>query len=493
MYSNRNLLTSKAIATGTGVAGTTSETFTYDALGRVISGTDSNSNKLEFAYDSQGRLLSETNSGTTVGYAYDVNNNLAKIIYPDLREQTYAYDVLNRNTSIIFSGGTVATYAYTGILNTSIAYGNGKIITQTFDNLLRLKTLNNGVNSYSYDYDNAGNMLTDGQKNYGYDSIYRLTQSSDSLSGTTLESFNYDKAGNRISDTNNQYVSNTLNQYSTLSGTTNATYAYDHNGNVTDNGKYVFAYDYKNRLMKVSTGSTLIEELKYDILGRRIEKKTETETTKYVYADKNILTEARTENNTTFHKTYVNGLGTDNLIAYDNEEVNLNPNDRAELGFCASNVLSSTGSFVKYGYQNIVDRCTNLSNSGSVIVINRYFFHKNHLGSITGLTDNDGTTVAEYQYDAFGNAYQRTGSGTFEKMDSTTPMLYGNNRLYTGREYDSEISLHYLRARYYDANIGRFVSRDPIGQNDQINLYRYVGNNPIGFVDLSGKSSKAVL
>jgi RHS repeat-associated protein len=46
--------------------------------------------------------------------------------------------------------------------------------------------------------------------------------------------------------------------------------------------------------------------------------------------------------------------------------------------------------------------------------------------------------------------------------------------------------LYYLRARYYDAEIGRFISRDPIGQVDDVNLYGYVGNNSVMFVDLMG-------
>jgi hypothetical protein len=50
-----------------------------------------------------------------------------------------------------------------------------------------------------------------------------------------------------------------------------------------------------------------------------------------VYADKNTITEARTNNGTTFKKTYINGIGTDNLIAYDNEEVNLSPDEKSEL------------------------------------------------------------------------------------------------------------------------------------------------------------------
>ncbi len=153
VYDPRNLLTTKTITTGTGVIGITSEAYSYDALGRLISGNDSNLSKLDFSYDSQGRLLSETNSGTVVGYNYDANNNLTKLIYPDLREQVYGYDALNRATNITYSGGTIATYSYSGIVNTGITYGNGKTVAQTFDGVLRLQSLNNGINSYTYSYD----------------------------------------------------------------------------------------------------------------------------------------------------------------------------------------------------------------------------------------------------------------------------------------------------------------------------------------------------
>jgi len=47
--------------------------------------------------------------------------------------------------------------------------------------------------------------------------------------------------------------------------------------------------------------------------------------------------------------------------------------------------------------------------------------------------------------------------------------------------------LYYYRARYYSADLGRFISRDPIGMADDINLYSYVGNNPVGFVDAMGR------
>ena len=63
---------------------------------------------------------------------------------------------------------------------------------------------------------------------------------------------------------------------------------------------------------------------------------------------------------------------------------------------------------------------------------------------------------------------------------------YNNDRLFTSREYDREIDLYYYRARYYDAELWRFISRDPIGIADDVNLYGYVGGNPVNGADPLG-------
>ena len=100
------------------------------------------------------------------------------------------------------------------------------------------------------------------------------------------------------------------------------------------------------------------------------------------------------------------------------------------------------------------------------------YFLTDHLGSTNGLANSSGSVTSSTAYDSFGNA-----------TNSTFPSRYQ----YTGREFDSFTGLHYYRARFYDANLGRFTSEDPIGfRGGDVNLFGYVKNSPLNFVDPSG-------
>ncbi|MBK8151180.1 MAG: RHS domain-containing protein [Acidobacteria bacterium] len=100
----------------------------------------------------------------------------------------------------------------------------------------------------------------------------------------------------------------------------------------------------------------------------------------------------------------------------------------------------------------------------------RYFI-ADHLGSTNALTDSSGNVTSSASYDSFGNA---TGN-------------LATRYKFTGREYDDFTGLHYYRARWYDGNLGRFISEDPIGfAGGDVNLYGYVGNGPVELVDPSG-------
>ncbi len=108
-----------------------------------------------------------------------------------------------------------------------------------------------------------------------------------------------------------------------------------------------------------------------------------------------------------------------------------------------------------------------------------YFLHADGLGSITHITDQNRNLVQSYSYDSFGHQTPSTG--------------FRNSITYTAREWDKETGLYYYRARYYDPIEGRFISKDPIGfAGGDVNLFGYVGSNPLNWVDPSGLMAPAL-
>ena len=101
------------------------------------------------------------------------------------------------------------------------------------------------------------------------------------------------------------------------------------------------------------------------------------------------------------------------------------------------------------------------------------YYQADGLGSLTSLSNASGALANTYTYDSFGNIIASTGTLT-------------NSFRYTGREFDTETSLYYYRARYYDSSTGRFTSEDPIRFAAGTNFYTYVDNNPNLFIDPSG-------
>jgi RHS repeat-associated protein len=109
-----------------------------------------------------------------------------------------------------------------------------------------------------------------------------------------------------------------------------------------------------------------------------------------------------------------------------------------------------------------------------------FLYHHDQVNSVSAVSGHNGGTIQKVTYSAFGGNLSETG---------TSP-----NRLqYTGRENDNT-GLYYYRARYYDPEIGRFISEDPLGFGaGDVNFYVYVGNNPVNFNDPSGKIAPAVI
>lgn len=111
-----------------------------------------------------------------------------------------------------------------------------------------------------------------------------------------------------------------------------------------------------------------------------------------------------------------------------------------------------------------------------------YYYHTDGQGSVVALTNGQGAEEERYSYDAYGAA-TITDVSSGAVLDRSE---LGNPFLYTGQRYDPETGFYYYKARYYHPTLGRFLQRDPLGYVDGYNLYAYVNNNPLNWVDPLG-------
>jgi len=155
-------------------------------------------------------------------------------------------------------------------------------------------------------------------------------------------------------------------------------------------------------------------------------------------------------------KTVFFNLGTTQLEAYD----------------VLTDMASSTI------YEPGIDRpLAEVSSSGTLT-----FYHQDWLGNLVMLTNAAGAKVQTYTYDVWGKPSGFDASGLSLPVSGFSSRL-----LYTGREYDRETSLYHYRARAYSPSLGRFLQTDPIDFDaGDVNLFRYVGNNPINLWDSYG-------
>lgn len=436
-------------------SGGLSDTFTYDAAGRVIQ-SQRGSWIDTYTYDSDGRLVSTTQNGLTITYTYNAPNGIRTITYPSGRVITEQYDERNRLISI--SDGTnppIATYTYDSADRLiSRTYRNGVQTTYTYDNNNRVISIqhSNGstvIAEENYSYDDEGNKLYEqkidepgSSESYMYDSLNRLTDYREgSLSGGTVpspvleHSWSYDAVGNWLSVTSNSYT-----EYNNFAPdneliATNGQYLYDADGSLVQSTYYTYAYDEEHRLTNVVRRSDSVDvgQYFYDAMGREVMKITDasgTPTTNVYYYDEDRLIEERD--------------GSGGLVAtytYDADNNQVQTMDRAG---------------------------------------HTYYYQENAHESPYVLTDTNGVAVERYQYDAYGEPTIMDGNYNPLPLNTwgTVHSAVSNAWLFIGRQFNEESGLYTYFSRVYDAIQGRYLQRDSASQGQATNRYEYASDNP---------------
>jgi len=144
---------------------------------------------------------------------------------------------------------------------------------------------------------------------------------------------------------------------------------------------------------------------------------------------------------------------------------------------CVADVDSSGNIIASYTWGTGIDNLLAVTVHGDTTT-NTYYAIKDHLNSIHALVDESGSTAMTVNYNAWGTPQ----NSSFSIQNSSFKLRY----LFQGREYSHATELYNFRARWYSSDIGRWLSKDPIGLEGGLNLYVFCGNNPVNYRDPLG-------
>ena len=485
--------------------------YNYDAQGNPDTTSVAAHPVIDYSYNALGQLDSLTDQeGATTSFTYDDRGLVTKITDPLNKEAILKYDDAGRLDTVKDRNLKITGFDYT-------RSGKVELITYASDPSV----------SFTYDVHDNRDSMTDalGQTHYDYDELQRLTSQTDPQGYTV--GYDYDEMGNlkTLTYPDNKTASYTydeLNRLKTvkvnwLSGTPTATYIYDDAGRLErliqfNGSNTIYIYDNANRLtdlINIKSDGTIISRHQFpdiDGNGNRLKE----------VRDEPVIPALPTQtvqlNYNSPQRNRLTGTSNDSF-GYDTEGQQNNKSGTAYT-FDDAHRLTKIGTSVEYFYDGagnrlrdtrygivtrkfIYDASNNLlaqGINGEDIIVKYYIHGAGLLGMVQG------NELYSYHYDATGNTLANTdlsqnivntysygayGQIANENETIAQPFKYVGQY---GVQYEVEHGLYYMRARYYDPEIGRFISEDPIGLEGGLNLYAYGAGNPIIFIDPSGLS-----
>ena len=460
-------------------------TYTYDEVGNVSGMTNSRGQITTYEYDKAGRVIKQSDEAGTITYTYDANGNkleVTEVMSGDTVSSntiTRTYDALNRVTSYTDAEGNIIEYKYDEFGNiTTVTYPDGQKVAYTYDkngNVLTVTDWEGRITSYSYDkngrlvkterpdgsvetrtYDKAGQLLAlkdvtkDGviinDYTYTYDQSGNITAIADQSVGTKDEQ--------TVTDSTVQMEYDAVNRLIKYNG---KEVKYDADGNMIygplDGEMATFTYDCRNRLVAVTTDSG--------------------ETTQYVYDAENVRTKV------------IKNVGTaeETITTYATDSVS---NELSRVLEATTVDKEGNTETIRYTYGNGLiaqEKSKDTEERENFAQTEYLLYHFNHLGSTTAVTDEVGIIKYTYTYNIFGNLL----SGNYGEVEFLYNGQYGVASDANG--------LYYMRARYYNIDIMRFINQDiltgSIDSSQSLNRYAYVEGNPVNFLDPFGLSRRS--
>lgn len=471
--------------------------YQYDSLSRKTQYVDEVGSLESYSYDENSNLVNKTRvDGTEIGYSYDERNSLIKVDYPDANSDiVYTYNNLGQKVTEQKGSNVISTYAYDTIgqlktrgpptskviyeydsvgNKTKITYPSNRVIDYSYDDSGQLKTLTTaGIDHISYEYDNRGNTLTTSLpnqvlKSYNYDADNQLTNESFTKNGANLfeKSLAYNKSGDltQLGKAGTAVSTPTISDYTYdplarisfgkdhATGTVESNYVHDATGNLTVNNGINQSFDDSGRLLSLGG-----KQLTYDDRGNRIDDTVTTTT----WGTDNTVVNSHKDTDKVSYDYDANGLLQERKL---NNEVTNN------FTWDMSNtipLLLDDGEY-EYVYGNSRVPVAQIN----VVTGEISYPVTDTNGSVTALMNSNGDLSQQVAYTPYG-----VRSGSLE-----------SNLGYAGEWTDKTTNNSYLRARWYDADTGVFLSVDPLTQNTG-QAYSYTHGNPLQQIDPMGLCS----